>query len=726
MKGKSKWKGVVMVLLALVLALGAVLTAAPVREPPEAEAGPLIWGTVEGDYPLHGIPTGVGQIIAIAVTGNTVFVLADTDGAAPADGLIQVVRSDDGGYRWEPPRNIAVTAAGNTGVAIAISPFYISDGGVMVLATDRIVYASIDKGVTWNVAANTTAVLPVGVVPSSLAVSPVFNALASGGQIVVGGTWDAGTAANTWYETWQGPTVGWTGAWTAILATTAATNCWAVAYAPTSSLSLVAVMDNAVDTYALTGTIAGPWPAIAVANPPLSARIHLGVLTGAAIALADDYNPVATVACPRCPIYMFVGTVGVAASSTFWFNPTTAVFQDLRVAAGLPVLPASGLVADGTYTRATLIVGASAFPITYNCDVRSLTWSTPVFIEGNGGAIGTVSGTVGVLLAYTGSGSTVYAGTSDLATAFTVGDLTGLHRSDDFAASWSDTCLTGENFRQNVLDMVWLDASTGIIVCDDFNAAAVPPGNVESTFKTWDQGISWKRVDRWADVTQVARAPDGTIVLLDTGTTGNKVLVSTDSGESFTPTAADPVVLVTTMMSAIAAGSITDIVVGDIAGHLYYTGNGGSSWTDVGAVGARIWSLEVPDDYATVSHVAAGMTSSAGLMEVFLSTDRGASWTQVGNSTQVGGWGAGVGYIGTAFSPTYVTDSLLYNNTVGAAANDIYRTDTSGDLATAGWMPLSGAALPIAAIDVVYYAPLDGVEGYTGNILYATVGAFAA
>jgi len=733
MKGKSKWTSAVFVLLALVLALGAALTVAPAREPPAAEAGPLIWTTVEGDYPLHGLPTGVGQIIATAVLGNTVFVLANTvpDPAAPATS-IQVVRSDDGGYRWEPPRNVII-GAGTTGVAIAISPNYTSDGTVLVLATDRIVYASTDKGVTWPVA-NATFALPIGVVPSSLAISPVFNALASGGQIVVGGTFVAGTC--TWYETWQGPTIGWVGAWTVIPVATPGTNCLAIGYAPTSSLRLMGVFVDGAFTYGSSGSISSGFPANNAGLPGTfvfvdpnagSLRIHLGPATGAVIALGSDYNPISTVASPNAPMEFFVGTVGVVGvSSIFWFNPTLAVFQDLRVVAGLPVLPTSGLVASGTYTRAILIVGSSAQPITYNCDVRSLTWSTPVFIEGNGGAIGTVSGTVGVLLAYTGSGNTVYAATTDLVTAFTIGDLTGLSRSDDFADSWGDTCLTGEDFTQNVLDMVWLDALTGIIVCDDFNLGFAPPFNVESTFKTWDQGISWKRVDRWQDVTQVARAPDGTIVLLDTGTTGNKVLVSNDSAETFTPTAADPVILVTTMMSAIAAGSATDIVVGDIAGHLYWTNTGGSSWTDAGAVGAFVHSLEVPDEYATVSHVAAGMTSSAGMMEVFLSTDRGASWTQVGTSTQVGAWGPVVGYMGTAFSGTYGTDSLLYNNTMGAAADDIYRTDTSGDLATAGWMPLGagtsigapGAA--IAAIDMVYYAALDGVEDLTGNILYAT------
>jgi|GEM_PF-3723859 len=706
MKGKSKWTSAVFLLLALVLALGAALTGAPAREPPAAEAMPLIWGTAEGVVP-YGLPPGVGQIVAIHVTGNTVFVLCDLD--AGADGNIEVIRSDDGGYSWAA-RNVIATVggAGTTGVAIVASPKYGNDGTVLVLGSDGVVYLSQNRGVTWPVAFQTAALLDA---VTSLAVAPNFDGLTAGTIAV--GVVRAATASTVHLNTWAGAPGIW-GGWAPLNTVTAPFGATlAVAFAPQAAYSnwvVTATVDVDANIHSYVTTVGGAWPGVLPAN-----TVAPGAVTDTAvIAFGDDYNPTVT------PLQYFIGLTGT--SPGVWWEQTLTIWVNLYAATTVPGprQHTSGLVASGDYTRATLIAGTAnllgGVPLTYKMDVRSGIVDPPVFIEGDGGPIGTVSGTVGVLLAYRGTGNTVFAATADFVGGFTAGDLTGLHRSDSFADSWFDTCLTGEDFRQNVNDMAWLDGSTGIIVCDD---ASVAPGPYESAFKTWDTGISWKRVDRRINVTLISVAPDGTILLLNTGNTVDKVIRSTDDGDSFTATAADPTIA-SVVMTAMAAGSADDIVLGDVNGRIYWSDDGGTSWTDVGQQSSSVISLWVPDQYDTVNHVAAGVWSLAGLMEVLLSTDAGASWTQVGTSTQVGGWGPGLGYIGGAFSPTYETDSLLYNHTVGAAVNDIYRTDTSGDLATAGYMPL-GAGAAIAAIDMVHYAAVGDLEAYTGNILYATV-----
>ncbi|MBW2673010.1 MAG: hypothetical protein JRD89_06275 [Deltaproteobacteria bacterium] len=844
MKTKSKWSGAAFLMLALVLVAGVALVAAPTAPPAAAED--LAWSSVEGDFPLHGLPAGVGQIIDIDVSGNTVFVLADAN--AGADNSIEVYRSDDGGYRWEAlpaitmvgvpaetltalvttggtdggdllpetltitytnqagvagqvspnfniPMNAAVgttvaipLAAGDTGaiavtgvtevvsddttcvidivgdasgavyatynlgtntftagappvlaagtgVAIAISPNYSSDGTVVVLGSDGVVYTSTDRGVNWVRIPATLSCLnadAVGVdVANAMALTPNFNALLTGGTVVVGITWNAAlTATTTYYASWQGPNTGWSG-WTAAPSAAAIGDATlALECPPQNALYMVGVNVQGGVTYAQTALITAGFPA----GGPVTVDQLPGPVasTSAVIALPDDFNPVG--AAPA-PYQFFVGVRDVGTNGAlFWYDPAAGAWADTMAASTLPAnnRDVAGLVSSGNYTRAQIIIGCYNVPITYNYDVRSQTWSAPSWIEGNGGPIGTVSNTVGVLLAYTGTGNTVYAATADLATLFTPGDLCCVSRSDDWGASWSDTCLTSENFRTNVNDMVWLDGQTGIITCDD------GVGPWESTFKTWDKGLSWKRVDRWQDVTQVAAAPDGTIVLLDTGTTGTKVLVSTDNGETFIGTPVDPTLPVTKRMTAIAAGSATDIFVGDITGHIYVTKDGGATWTDLGALGARIWSLRVPDSYADAPYVAAGITSSTGMLEMLISSDGGASFAQWGSgSTQAAGWGAiavAPGYIDCKFSPTFdgAADSLIYVHTVGAAWNDVYRGDLSATDETwvrTGCVPAAVAGLPVVqafgipAIDLVYIPGLDGVDGMTGNALYACFGA---
>jgi len=714
MKVKSKWSGAVFLTLALVLMAGLALVAAPAP----AAAGDLAWTSVEGNFPLTGLPPGVGQIIDVQVEGNTVFVLADNGTA----GQVEVYRSDDGGYRWEPPNVIAAAGIDN-GVALAISPNYPSDGTVVVLGADGRVYTSTDKGVNWAVIPATAVVGAAGDVPNAMALTPNFNGLLTGGTVVVGVTVAAATTT-TYYAAWQGPTVGWS-AWTG-------TPAWAGVAAGDATLTLDCPAQNALYMVGVNRQGAGIFAQSAVITAGFAAGV-LGELlyndaapgntVSAAVALPDDYNPVGAAPAPSL---FFAGTNDGAFGNgaLYWYDQAAGAWANTMAASTIPAnnRDVAGLVSSGNYTRAQVIMGCQNVPITYNYDVRSQTWDTPSWIEGNGGPIGTVSNSVGVMLAYAGTGNTVYAATVDFVGGFTAGDLCGVSRSDDWGATWGDTCLTSENFRTNVNDMVWVDGQTGVITCDD------GVGPWESTFKTWDKGLSWKRVDRWQNVTQVAQAPDGTIVLLNTGVTGTKVLVSTDVGETFTVTPVDPTLPVTKRMTAIAAGSATDIFVGDVTGHIYVTNDGGATWTDLGALGAQIYSLEVPDGYADAPYVAAGMISSTGMMEILISSDGGASFAQWGSgSTQATGWGAGTTYIGAKFSPTFdgASDSLIYVHTVGAAWNDVYRGDLADPAELWVRMGCNLAALAgfgIPAIDLVHIPGLVDVDGMTGNALYVLMG----
>jgi len=748
MKVKSKWKGAILATLALVLALSLAVVGAGSK----AEALDNQWTPDEGLINI-GLPVGAGNLIDVAAVPGTetVFVLCDQ---GIGTGSVAVFRSDNAGLTWMIPTNLGPAVIGGigaligtpmaeVGVDIEVSPNYAQDGAVLILTNDEAVaggyvYTSVDKGVTWNPPAPFVNTVITPAAPMTLAVSPTFNSRISGGTIIVGGGWGGGTCV--WMETWQSSAQGWTGTWTAVPSTTGDANCLDVMYAPTSSLRLISVQTDGIDTYGVTGGLTAGFPALLADPLNLPApgksngadRIHLGVATGAVVAIGSDYDPVSTATCPLCPMYMFVGTFGHANSSTFWFDPNLATFADLKAASTLPAahMGTSGLLAQGTYTRASLLTGCAGIPITYKVDVRTMVWDIPSFIEGDGGPMGLVSGNVGVLLE---SGNPTYALTSGILGDLLPGDLTCLSTSPDYGDSWSDTCLTQEPFITQVVDMAWVDSGAGFgvgwVVCND------GAGNT-SVFKS-PAPTSWKRVDRWQGVQRITISSDyemgtglGAIMLLDTGTTGGKVLRSLDDGESFQVLPADPVAIVTIPMTCFAAGTADDIFIGDWNGHVYSTHDGGSTWADSGQIASSIKSIDVPKFYATVQHVIIGVDGlTTSYMAAMISKDDGATYGPTGN----GLWGPGgtglVGHIEAKFSPTYTgvvgADNFAYLGIFGTGGDGMHRVDLQAAPATqliARMAVNAGAVTPIANFDIIHYPGINSDSG-RDNIMYVAAAA---
>jgi hypothetical protein len=773
MKTKPRWKGALLTTMALILALSLAVVGAPgPKQANEAEGANLVWFYAEGFPPLI-LPMGAGAILDVAVVGgtDTVFVLCDQGLGA---GAVVVYRSDDGGYSFGVQTdlgfgggfglNVLAGSGLEEGVAVVASPNYSVDGTVFVLTNDTgvvapgagYVYSSNDKGVTFGAAGYTTVAVPAAT--NCLAVDPNFNSRLSGGTIVVGTVFMGVTSV--FMETWQSPVIGWTGAWTAVAVNPLDTpDTLALCYAPTSSVRLIAVMNDNLGIginqgiWGVTGSIITGFPQLLPAMPVPGVTndgvvwIHAstpggvaGSATNAVIALGTDYDPVSTPACPNCPMYFFVGTDGTPAgapgppnvsSSTFWFDPLTSpgtfAMVDLKSASTLPAIhwATSGLAAQGMYSRAQLLAGSANAPVTYTYDVGVMAWDNLVRIAGDGGPIGTLSNNVGVKLAYGGSGSQVHAITTEIpASAYgitlaaqppTAGDLTCLSISDNYGGSWSDTALTQENFRLRIVDTLWIDAATGFIVCDD---TALAPGR-QSVFKTWMYGMAWKRVDRWQGVQRITiSADEEAILLLDTGMTGGKVLVSSDDGESFLPTSSDPVSIVTIMMTCIAAGSADDIFVGDWNGHIYVSHDGGVTWTDSGQVAAAIKSLAVPRFYNLAQHVLAGVDTLAGMNQgTLVSKDDGASWTSAGAGWLGGGFGI-LGHIEVKFSPMYngTTENIAYCGINGSLGGGMHRADLS---APGVWTSMAVPNGPISNFDIIRDNNVTRDGSANENILYA-------
>jgi hypothetical protein len=430
-------------------------------------------------------------------------------------------------------------------------------------------------------------------------------------------------------------------------------------------------------------------------------------------------------------MYFFAGTFGEPTlptrSSTFWFNPNLGSFADLKASSTLPAvhLATSGLLAQGTYTRANLLTGCAGIPITYKVDVRTMVWAIPSFIEGDGGPMGLVSGNVGVLLE---SGNPTYALTSGILGPVAAGDLTCLSTSPDYGDNWSDTCLTQEPFITQVVDMAWVDSGAGFgvgwVVCND------GAGNT-SVFKS-PAPTSWKRVDRWQGVQRITISSDyemgtglGAIMLLDTGTTGGKVLRSLDDGESFQILPSDPVAIVTIPMTCFAAGTADDIFIGDWNGHVYSTHDGGATWGDSGQIASSIKSIDVPKFYATVQHVILGVDGLTTMyMAPLISKDDGATYGPTGN----GLWGPGgtglTGHIEAKFSPTYTgvvgADNFAYLGIFGTGGDGMHRVDLQANPAITFFTRMAvnaGAVTPIANFDIIHYPGINSVSG-RDNIMY--------
>jgi hypothetical protein len=188
----------------------------------------------------------------------------DVDGLIDEDPGVVLYRSDDGGYQWGAPSAVmgpplvAPILATEIGVQVEPSPNYHQDGTVFVLTNDPVllrgrVYTSVDKGVAWWALGTTP---PTLFQANCLAVDPNFNSLLSGGTIAVGmATLGAGFGCVTWI-TWQSPVVGWTAAWVIPPHVTLGADCLALKYAPTSSVRLIAVMN---DNLGFVPAISGIW-----------------------------------------------------------------------------------------------------------------------------------------------------------------------------------------------------------------------------------------------------------------------------------------------------------------------------------------------------------------------------------------------------------------------------------------------------------------------------------
>ena len=349
---------------------------------------------------------------------------------------------------------------------------------------------------------------------------------------------------------------------------------------------------------------------------------------------------------------------------------SSGTFQDLNAPSGT----ITGLVVTGTFDDANMYATDSEGR-TYRSTNGGDRWRDAEDIDGDQD-LGDITGAT--ILAMDGGG-TLYAASSDA--------NSGVHRSTNGGSSWSDTGLTNTAYNE-IMDLHAVNGATLFGVFSDGSSASV--------FRTDNEGGSgdWKRVNRSEGVSAVECSPnvaaDGGCYLLRGGQSEQQVLRSTNGGNNFALTDSDP--SDEGFIHSMRVVSSSTVFVGTSEGHVIRTSDGGFTWdmssTDMGN---NVMDIAVSPEFATDNTLLVSARSTADNYEVWMSSDGGATFTQVGSSS--GPWDSGStngrdAWGDVEFSPLYPTDMTVYfAPDDGASDDDIFRKDLSS---TSNWGEVGG------------------------------------
>ena len=412
MEIKSKWAAAVFIVMALVLALGMAVVAAPVKNGGEAEAATQQWSAVLVPNPMTlGFYPGL-EITQLELspnfnTDNTMYAITLEpghpvipplgDGATfTLDDWHQLRKSTDGGYWWETlgiglgagmPAATPATAATNDGPWVIIDMAIAPDDPsyVVVACTDgdpvyasgaptNIVYASSDGGATFG---------PIGAIPTvgaeyvtSIDVSPLVSGIH---QIIVGVADNIGAVTTEGVYIWGAgspPSLTWA-------PQLLVQDVYKVAFSSNYLMDFAIVVVGAVAAQFPPPQVAGDtwvhlrdtsdtvaplwddpvvfpgWPVTGVALWEGSATgaisPHIGVIVQADIALPDDFD--ATRSAKRV---IYVSTAGGIFAGAPWVDDawriTAATPWRLNVLGGASI-PLSSLSHAGNISGGNLLAG---------------------------------------------------------------------------------------------------------------------------------------------------------------------------------------------------------------------------------------------------------------------------------------------------------------------------------------------------------------------------------
>jgi trimeric autotransporter adhesin len=654
--------GIVITIVTLVSLLAGI-TAAPVSA---ATPGALSW-TVLNTPGLAGkvlissliAPKTQPSHIAISPDGNTIFVYDNVNK--------NMYVSTDAGLSFGSA--VTITGASGNAVAMAVSPQYATDKTTVLVEADSTgntpannhVWRTTDGGATWSDvspsalqahigAGNTISSVDLAYTPSTLNI--IIGV--SGGVLSTIVAPDTAASNVLRFQTGSSN-------WTAFGKLNY--NVYGVKFSPNtaSDTEVMAVYVNGANTLITSSFSGNNFDTTGGASPCTIVVAASSGLTQAIIATASDYigNTGANI---------LVGTNGLGAADGVYYingrksNSAGSHTASVVTGAGNPI---ASLVIAGASATAAAYYGLSAQNTATVFRSTAFTSSTPGWTNANKLPTGTTSVTTRIVV----SGTNIYAltiGAKDSALSRSVN-----HGTDFNQISLID--VDGNSSSTSLVNLETVDNNTMFLLMKDTAAPAATQG---SLFKTVNGGTNWERIlTGTSTMTLLSASPayatDTTLCVADTST--SSVMKTTNGGASFTS--------VSTNVNPTCIKMIT-------GGVFFYGGANGAFYKAGSAASATgldgtVFSIATKDTAGTT--IAVG--NNAGT--VYESTNGGTSFAKLGGSPSTNNLIVAYGPDGTRYAADSTNGLFRYNGTSSWPAAIQTGRATGLEIATDGTLYMS-------------------------------------
>ena len=334
----------------------------------------------------------------------------------------------------------------------------------------------------------------------------------------------------------------------------------------------------------------------------------------------------------------------------------------------------TNLSVTGNGSSATILASANQSVIVCRSTNAGSTWSD---VDADGGDSVADDATIGAGVTSIGR----HPANAARAYWATDGTLGGVLWSSNTGSGWQDSGLTNDAYVVTTVT----EASATIAFAGGTDAVT----DNQAIFKTtnYGTGAAWYRVDRTPDGNnEVILAPDfltsGVAYRRRPDTGEERLLVSTNMGERFDAVATDPVD--DEEITTATARSATALYVGTEDGNVFMTNDRGASWTQVpfNETDDRIDEF----DFASDSDLFVSALDDDNTLKIWHTTDSGATWTLVGEQSPP--WGTGDGGITTvlgSYSATTGAGVVLAMLNGAVSIDDVYRINIG---TTSAWEDL--------------------------------------
>lgn len=628
-----------------------------------------------------------------------------TAGKAATGTASVVYKSSDGGLTWED--SAAFGCGGAMIVDLKVSPKYPSDNVVYAALTDGVagvagcdaVFQSIDGGKTFAAISVDPGLLATATeAVTSLAISPDYDKANNSGELAVGLFTGNATPSVKKLKPAAVFVV------TTFAEGTANNSTLAVCYSQNKddyTLGRVFVVAGATGGQTL---VVGAW-----ATAGLPDLLDAVVATSASCAWPEATSG------PGGGAGWYAGFATAAGAGNL-FKRSSSSWDAKSPCAPLPAAcPIAGVAARGFGSDANVL--ASQFGVAVG--------TTNVYRSTNGGSSWSAKNvdSTDAIAGLTGGKMMLAAHPQMVSNGIGYVSLPGptgaVMKTSNKGASWADTGLSNAHVAG-----VGLGAAAASVANDSTWFIRMANGTTFEWYKTSGMGDSspYQRVVRSTgsgfDFTELDRSPafntDGIAYLTRRGEGSDRMIKSTDAGLTWKAITTNPID--TEEIQTVQAASASQIYLGTDEGHILWTTDGGSSWTQSNTdVGNKVLDIDLSTDFATDNTLFVTAVSTSNTYEVWRSTDGGTTFTQLGSST--GAWGSGTAAVLSAaitLSPLYKTDKMAFFRVRGANDNDIWRLKTDG---TGNWEPVGTGSGDQEFGDVSLFAA-PGIGD--GIVLYAT------